>query len=934
MMFNTECKSFCKFLVLSIIVLIFFSAVSHAEIEAVATWMSGSDTRNQPGVYGSIGIADPNNVPGGRNGSVSRIDNSGDLWLFGGNGRDSNSDLGKLNDLWKYDGDDWTWIGGANTIDQNGIYGIKNVAGPNNVPGARVSSVCWTDIADNLWLFGGFGRTGTGSNGNLNDLWFYDGNMWIWINGSDTINQTGIYGTKGLAGTSNVPGGRQLRNSWVDNTGNLWLFGGYGFDSTSSIGNLNDLWKFNGNKWTWVSGANTVNQAGVYGIKGVGGTANVPGARSNGVSWTDSLGKFWLFGGWGYDSASSLGYLNDLWKFNGSVWTWISGSDVVAQAGIYGIKGVGGTSNVPGARQGSACWVDSDGDFWILGGYGRDSNSVYGRLNDLWKFNGAAWTWISGSDQIDQTGVYGTKGVAEPGNIVGARSGSLSWIDSLGNFWLFEGTGRDSNGDFGYLNDLWRMQIYVYDIHYVDDSAVGIDNGTSWANAFNNLYDALAAAQPGDKIWVAEGIYLPDTNGLSEPRDASFMLKNEVAIYGGFLGNETSLALRNPQINETVLSGNIGAIATNSDNSYHVFYHPVASNLDPNAILDGFTITGGNADGVDTDGYGAGMISYNSDPTIINCIFTQNSAAAYGAGMRNFSSSPTVTNCIFIDNYGGLGGAGIFNTNSSNPTVTNCSFIGNSAGSYGGGMRNYSSNPIVTNCIFAGNSAGLFGGGMFNTTNGNPTVTGCTFTNNSSGHGGAIYGSASIIIVSNCILWGNTASADGNDIALVNSSTIDINYCDIQGGLADIYDASGSVVNWGVGNIDSNPLFADADGDDNTPGTEDDNLRLSLSSLCIDTGDNSAVTESIDLDGLTRIVDGDCNTVSTVDMGAYEFDKLYIADFDCDCDVDFGDFAILALSWLLDNPAIDIAPYLEADGIIDWKELLVMANHWLEGTAP
>ncbi len=87
----------------------------------------------------------------------------------------------------------------------------------------------------------------------------------------------------------------------TDANGDLWLFGGDGYDSTGAFGHLNDLWKFNGTNWTWVSGADTGGQQGVYGTKGVAVAANVPGGRHGSVSWTDASGNLWLFGGTGYD---------------------------------------------------------------------------------------------------------------------------------------------------------------------------------------------------------------------------------------------------------------------------------------------------------------------------------------------------------------------------------------------------------------------------------------------------------------------------------------------------------------------------------------------------------------------------------------------------------------------------------------------------------
>ena len=423
------------------------------------TWVSGSNTINQFGSYGTKGVAAAGNVPGARTpSSISWTDSSGNLWLFGGWGYDSAGNLGSLNDLWKYDSTNWTWVSGSNTINQIGSYGTEGVAAAGNVPGARTNPVSWTDSSGNLWLFGGNGYDSEGSVvGFLNDLWKYDGTNWTWVSGSNTVNQIGSYGTEGVAAAGNVPGARRVSVSWTDSSGNLWLFGGNGYDSAGTVGFLNDLWKYNGTNWTWMSGSNTVNQIGTYGTKGVAAAGNVPGARKNSVSWTDSSGKLWLFGGEGYDSAGTVGFLNDLWKYNGTNWTWISGSNTVNQIGTYGTEGVAAAGNVPGARSNPVSWTDSSGNLWLFGGYGYDSANS-GHLNDLWKYDGTNWTWVSGSNTRNQIGTYGTEGIAAAGNVPGGRDNPVSWTKSSGNLWLFGGWGYDSAGNSGFLNDLWRYQ--------------------------------------------------------------------------------------------------------------------------------------------------------------------------------------------------------------------------------------------------------------------------------------------------------------------------------------------------------------------------------------------------------------------------------------------------------------------------------------------
>ncbi|MGA2553465.1 MAG: carboxypeptidase-like regulatory domain-containing protein [Smithella sp.] len=355
------------------------------------TWVSGSKTSNQPGSYVTKGTADPGNVPGARSSSVSWIDSGGNLWLFEGWGYDSAGNVGLLNDLWKFDGANWTWVTGSKTSNQPGSYVTKGTADPGNVPGARSSSVSWKGSGSNLWLFGGWGYDSAGNVGLLNDLWKFDGANWTWVSGSKTYGQVGSYVTKGTANAGNVPGARSSSVSWIDSSGNFWLFGGWGYDSAGDVGLLNDLWKFDSvvsKTWTWVSGSNTYNQAGSAVAVGVPDAGNIPGARQYSISWIDSSGNLWLFGGIGYDFAGNVNLLNDLWKFDSVVsktWTWVSG---YGQAGSYGTKGTADPGNIPGARERAVSWIDSSGSLWLFGGYDYDSaTNDGGYLNDLWSYS-------------------------------------------------------------------------------------------------------------------------------------------------------------------------------------------------------------------------------------------------------------------------------------------------------------------------------------------------------------------------------------------------------------------------------------------------------------------------------------------------------------------------------------------------------------------
>jgi hypothetical protein len=424
------------------------------------TWVSGSNITDQPGIYGTKGVPDPLNVPRARGFAASWVDSGGNVWLFGG------YSLFYLNDLWMYDPKalEWTWVSGGDSGNETGVYGTKGISDPSNVPPSRAGSECFIDSSDNLWLFGGGTVASLDFYGDLNDLWKFDSTtlQWTWIAGSDIPRRSGHYGTKGLPDPSNAPGGRGHAVSWFDPQGIFWLFGGYGYDSSGTRGSLNDLWKYDltNLEWTWVSGDDTADRMGIYGTKGQASSLNIPGSRFGHVSWRDSGGMLWLFGGNGFDSAGTESILNDLWKYDPATleWTWVSGSNIAYQKGIYGTRGFPAQANVPGSRNDGVSWVDSLNYFWLFGGIGNDSTESYGHLNDLWRFDPTAheWAWIAGGNAHDENGVYGTRGTAASSNIPGARGISTSQLDAGGKLWLFGGSGYDSGGKQGLLNDLWR----------------------------------------------------------------------------------------------------------------------------------------------------------------------------------------------------------------------------------------------------------------------------------------------------------------------------------------------------------------------------------------------------------------------------------------------------------------------------------------------
>ncbi|MCK4625309.1 MAG: hypothetical protein KAV00_08370, partial [Phycisphaerae bacterium] len=366
-------------------------------------------------------------------------------------------------------------------------------------------------------------------------------------------------------------------------------------------------------------------------------------------------------------------------------------------------------------------------------------------------------------------------------------------------------------------------------IIYVDaDATETPHDGSSWCHAYLTLYEALnLPPSPGTTIRVANGTYLPDPTGLEDPREATFQLINGVTIEGGYAGcGAPDPDERNIPVHETALSGDIGTTGDDSDNSYNVV---VGSNTNETAVLDGVTITAGNADGEpigeggenNRHGNGSGVHNSNGNPTVINCTFSAN-YATIGGGMFNWNSNPMVTNCTFSGNSAKDAG-GMCNRDSSSPTVENCIFIENTASfSYnpcGGAMANWTdSNPTITNCAFIGNTATnattqAYGGAMHIGRESSPVVTNCTFTGNMADDwGGGIRNefSSSNLTVTNCIFWENTDGGGMDESAQIHDDsgcTSVVTYSCIQGCTAFCSNPDDH-------NIGDDPLFVTGPGGD------------------------------------------------------------------------------------------------------------------------
>ncbi|MBX3359649.1 MAG: hypothetical protein KF745_14615 [Phycisphaeraceae bacterium] len=477
---------------------------------------------------------------------------------------------------------------------------------------------------------------------------------------------------------------------------------------------------------------------------------------------------------------------------------------------------------------------------------------------------------------------------------------------------------------------------------YVRPAAVGTADGSSWLNAVTSLETALAMARDSggvvQEIWVARAVYTPTNASIpGDARSVVFTLPSGCAVYGGFLGNESSLAQRNVAANPTVLSGELGDVEEPGDNAYHVVVSGATGSR-----LDGFTITGAYNN---LNELGGGIRMTGGSLTIANCVIRNNEVeaaalAGVGGGLLAEAGSLTVITSTFLENSARFGGA-ISNT-AATCLLENLWLLGNRATLAGGAVHNLG-NATAVNVAFSGNTAGgapSLQGGAACANSAFLDLINCTLSGNGGNPNAAVlatnpFGTTGArIAVTNSIVWGNpTAAIFG--VANVSSS-------DIQGGYA------------GGGNFNANPRFVDADGADNIVGTLDDNLQLRGASPCIDRANNAAIpldTADLDNDGNTfeRVPldlamrnrtrdDPGMPDISIggplADVGAFEFQGTSCrADRDGNGVIEPVDIAVFVNAWFFGITTGSTDSDFERDGDVDPADIAAFIQAWFGAIA-
>jgi hypothetical protein len=421
---------------------------------------------------------------------------------------------------------------------------------------------------------------------------------------------------------------------------------------------------------------------------------------------------------------------------------------------------------------------------------------------------------------------------------------------------------------------------------YVKPTASGSGDGASWANASSDLQAMINASAAGDSVWVAAGTYKPTAwptgcSGCIDPRDYTFHVKDGVNLYGGFAGTETDLSQRDIAANETILSGDLGNQGNNSDNCYHVVIAAAPNSGGIGVIIDGFYITGGNANVTDEfikmngrtiySYYGGGIYVTKGTNYLANNHIYENMAVWDGAGIYAYDNNNTVKNNTIYNNSASRAGGGVYISKGNNALLNNV--IKDNTALLGGGLVNSYDTTLVQNNIIVGN----IGGGI-SSSSGNNIYINNTIYGNSRTESNALGAGISTFfgqnVLKNNIFWGNSVAGSStvNGSDYYNQVPLSLNNLFISNAL-QLASSNYTGGYYGLGSGATGNIFAtdpsfanpaDPDGADDIFGTADDGLALQAGSPCIDTGTSSGAP-STDITGASR------PQGSGFDMGAYEY---------------------------------------------------------------
>ena len=344
---------------------------------------------------------------------------------------------------------------------------------------------------------------------------------------------------------------------------------------------------------------------------------------------------------------------------------------------------------------------------------------------------------------------------------------------------------------------------------YVNSTATGTANGTSWTNGYTDLQVAINSAASGDEVWVKEGLYRPsvDLQGTLPAQEElrTFYLKDGVEVLGGFQGVETSVVQRDAAKYKATLEG---LFASNKQ-----AYHVLTVSTNSSSVIDGFIVKNGKAVGTGLHSYGAGVYLTGS-AKFVNIEFYNNVAQLQGGAVYSSGSISQFIACRFESNNVLTYDGGAAYLNSSSNSFHNCVFYKNTAARYGGIITAVNSNAVLQNASIAKNT-GV--NNLFQTSK----TSGTTWS----------------ITINHSVIWDNTGTSSGS-----------------QSGTSVVYN--NCLSQWGCSScININPQFSDVLLGD---------LTLQANSPAVDTLTANAVNNYSDIAGNARVFG------NLMDLGAYE----------------------------------------------------------------